>query len=127
VAFRVLPNREADPGGVRDTLAWIPALMGACLYIQLMIWAEPLNEQSLAYYVSAPVRSLMGDRLTFWFLSIGHNILTLVIAFLSWTLFTRTSRRLCLAAGGGLLVSNVLIFILWFRVYHGMLRSLFAG
>ena len=126
MALRVLPNSKVDEREVGDMLAWIPALMTAFLYIQLMILAEPLNEQSLAYQLSEPVRSLLGERLTFWFLSIGHNVLTLLVAFLSWTLFARTSRLLCLAAGVALLVSNVVVFTLWFREWHGVLRPLFA-
>jgi hypothetical protein len=127
VALRVLPNAKADQTRVGETLAWIPAVMCACLYIQLVFLAEPLNEQSLAYQLSEPVRSIIGDRLTFWSLLIGHNILTLVIAFLSWTLFTRRSRRVCFIIGTALLASNIVVFILWLRSYQGLLQPLFTG
>jgi len=32
-----------------------------------------------------------------------------------------------LFAGTALLVLNVVVFLLWFRVYHGTLRSLFTA
>jgi|GEM_PF-3444482 len=119
-----MTDRTTDERFSLGSFGWFPALMTAILYIQVMIWAQPLHEPSVAYRLSGPMRRLLGEGVSFWVLSVGHNILTLLIGLASWRLLSKTSPRFCLACGFALLLCNVIALILWSEIARSALKSM---